>query len=151
MAVSLLSCRGIRHRIIWFLLLCGDIASNPGPRPLSSRPTCCRCERVVYDNVAALQCDGCGRWVHRKCEFMSLPVYRRLSTSIECWFCGACQLPPFHDSLFEPPRSPSPHTPSQPTTPLALSSPVTGPVAPRYNNRRPRNHLNIWYSNVRSV
>ncbi|CAN7944647.1 unnamed protein product [Ixodes hexagonus] len=95
MAVSLLSCRGIRHRIIWFLLLCGDIASNPGPRPLSSRPTCCRCERVVYDNVASLQCDGCGRWVHRKCEFMSLPVYRRLSTSIECWFCGACQLPPF--------------------------------------------------------
>ncbi|CAN7952200.1 unnamed protein product [Ixodes pacificus] len=84
-------------------------------------------------------------------NFVSLPVYRRLSTSTECWFCGACQLPPFHDSLFEPTRSSSPPTPSQPANPRALSSSATGPVAPRDNNRRPRNHLNIWYSNVRSV
>lgn len=42
---------------VWLLLLAGDIARNPGPRP-----TCPCCSKSVYDTVAALQCDLCNRW-----------------------------------------------------------------------------------------
>ncbi|KAM7307989.1 uncharacterized protein ISCGN_011624 [Ixodes scapularis] len=54
----------------------------------------------------ALQCDKCDSWLHRKCELLSLHSYRRLSSSEEEWYCGACQLPAFDDELF--PTCPTP-------------------------------------------
>ncbi|KAM7284231.1 uncharacterized protein ISCGN_001328 [Ixodes scapularis] len=88
-------------QIVLLLLLAGDVSSNPGPCP-----SCLRCGRSVYENVAALQCDKCDSWLHRKCELLSLHSYRRLSSSEEEWYCGACQLPAFDDELF--PTCPTP-------------------------------------------
>lgn len=47
------------------LLLCGDDSPNPGP---PTKPVCPRSDRVVCNTVAALQCDGCDKWLHRGCE-----------------------------------------------------------------------------------
>ncbi|KAM7290084.1 uncharacterized protein ISCGN_026756 [Ixodes scapularis] len=84
-----------RPHVVWLLLAGGDISLNPGPRH-----PCPRCARAVKGNTAALQCDKCQLWVHRKCEYLPLSAYRRLSSSPEEWYCGTCQLPRFEDELF---------------------------------------------------
>ncbi|KAM7296107.1 uncharacterized protein ISCGN_021302 [Ixodes scapularis] len=119
------------------LLLAGDVPPNPGPRP-----TCPRCDRPVLENVAALQCDGCDSWHHRKCELLSIKAYRRLSSSSTEWYCGVCALPPLDDDLFAPAPSsqPADTAPQQP----ALSP---APVGPSPGSTR----IAVWFSNVRSV
>lgn len=90
-----------RPHVAWLLLIAGDVSLNPGPRNPGPRPICPRCCKPVYDNAAALQCDRCDAWLHRKCERLALSTYRRLSNCVEPWYCGMCQLPSFDDSLFE--------------------------------------------------
>lgn len=86
-------------RSLWLLalLLCGDVSPNPGP---PTKPVCPRCDLVAYNSVAALQCDGCDKWLHRVCEGVTISAYRRLSRSPKPWHCTVCQLPAFNDSLF---------------------------------------------------
>ena len=79
------------------LLLSGDINPHPGPR--ISNP-CGFCSLAVRNNQAALCCDICNTWIHRKCLNMSLPEYRRLANSTCDWYCTPCTLPPFSDSFY---------------------------------------------------
>ncbi|KAM7298840.1 uncharacterized protein ISCGN_019408 [Ixodes scapularis] len=65
--------RNRQPQTLLLLLLAGDVSLNPGPRP-----SCPRCDRAVYDSVAALQCDKCNAWLHRTCESLSLRSYRRM-------------------------------------------------------------------------
>ncbi|KAM7306131.1 uncharacterized protein ISCGN_016027 [Ixodes scapularis] len=137
------------------LLIAGDAPSNPGPRP-----TCPRCSRSVFDNVAALQCDGCDSWFHRKCEGVSLPTHRRLSSSPSEWFCAVCQLPPLADDLFPQKQHGAPASPTTITSPpkqCSDSPPMSGGArrspdsftadgAPRASGE-----ISVWFSNIRSL
>ncbi|XP_040063029.1 uncharacterized protein LOC120837605 [Ixodes scapularis] len=128
----------LQPHVCLILLCAGDVPLNPGPCP-----TCPRCCKPLYDSVAALQCDGCNIWVHRKCEQLSLPTYRRLSNCTEPWYCGVCQLPSFDDSLFEAPKQPALTTIASPTTA------GDRPTAP--GTTETRKTTSFWFSNLRSV
>lgn len=85
----------------------------PGPRHI-----CPVCDKTVGDSSAALQCDRCDQWLHQKCELLSLRTNCNLSKS-ESWYHGACQQPPFNDTIFElcvqfsaPSIAPSPNGPA---------------------------------------
>lgn len=92
----ILSTRIRQSQTLLLLLLAGDVSPNSGPRP-----SCPCCDRAVYDSVAALQCDKCNAWLHRKCGSLSLRTYRLLPLTSE-WYCVTCQLPDFQ-------RYPVPH------------------------------------------
>ncbi|XP_040076497.1 uncharacterized protein LOC115314129 [Ixodes scapularis] len=128
----------LQPHVCLILLCAGDVPLNPGPCP-----TCPRCCKPLYDSVVALQCDGCNIWVHRKCEQLSLPTYRRLSNCTEPWYCGVCQLPSFDDSLFEAPKQPALTTIASPTTA------GDRPTAP--GTTETRKTTSFWFSNLRSV
>ncbi|XP_040077804.1 uncharacterized protein LOC120849653 [Ixodes scapularis] len=68
--------------------------------------------------------------------------YRRLSSSEEEWYCGACQLPAFDDELF----------PTCPTPASRGSDPTRDPViANATPHGQPQANLAVWFLNVRSV
>ena len=74
----------------WYLftlliLISGDIQMQPGPSTAAVNPTypCGLCEKNVRSNQAALCCDICDTWNHRKCLDMPLSVYRRLGKGDE--------------------------------------------------------------------
>ena len=79
-----------------FLLLCGDISTNPGP----VRHPCGACSKPVRANQHGLQCESCDTWSHRVCVNMTKPEYQRLGNSWESWFCETCLLSQFTDSFF---------------------------------------------------
>lgn len=128
------STRIHQPQVLLLLLLAGDVSSNPGPCP-----SCLRCDRAIHGSVAALQCDKCDAWLHRKCELLSLRSYRRLSSTSEKWYCGTCQLPAFDDSLFP---SPAPQCCTPKLDPVTVRAPSHG---------HPDANLAVWFSNVRSV
>ena len=61
---------------------------------------CIFCEKACTKKQRALQCDQCDLWSHAKCTHVSVDEYNRLSASEDEWFCSACCLPGFTDSLF---------------------------------------------------
>ena len=83
--------------LITFLLICGDVEGNPGP---NFKYPCGKCANPVKRNQQGIQCDKCDQWFHRKCESLSLTMYKSMADSNEEWFCGHCCLPDFSDSLF---------------------------------------------------
>ena len=84
-------------KVLWLLLVCGDVESNPGP----VRFPCGCCGKAVKVNQDGVLCDGCGKWLHRKCIYMDRKVYLQLGESDEPWYCAGCSLPAFSDSYFE--------------------------------------------------
>ena len=92
---------------IYILLLSGDIAPNPGPRPrtVNWRHPCGSCKKPVRSNQRGLQCDGCDTWTHLKClpECMAISVqeYDLLGNSSSDWYCFNCLLPTLSDSFFD--------------------------------------------------
>ena len=84
--------------LLGFLILCGDIASNPGPK---FQHPCGLCSKAVRSNQRAVQCDSCDVWYHVKCMQMSTHVYEALANSSCIWECVVCGLPNFSSSLFE--------------------------------------------------
>lgn len=79
------------------LLISGDINPNPGPR--TPQFPCGVCTKAVKDNQAALCCDGCNVWSHRKCIQMPLSEYRIIGNTNMDWYCTTCTLPQFTDSF----------------------------------------------------
>ena len=101
----------------YVILLCGDVAFNPGP----IRWPCTVCGKCIKSNHKALLCDLCDKWSHILCGGVSEIRYRELSEATEDfnWHCPSClfeQLPCFnlsnsniHDDLSDihPVYSPS--------------------------------------------
>ena len=86
------------------VLLCGNVAINPGPKgkKLMSKYPCSECHKAVRNNQDAILCATCGNWSHAKCLNMSQTTfqYNLDQPDIE-WTCPACALPQLTDSFFE--------------------------------------------------
>ncbi len=63
--------------LMWLLLAAGDVERNPGP----VRFPCVRCDKAVCSNQDGVQCDGCDKWFHQKCIYMSRELYLQLGRS----------------------------------------------------------------------
>ena len=62
------------------LPLCGDVASNPGPRkPTSSRFPCKEFGKRVRSNQDAILCVDCNCWTHTKCLNQLKKAYTKSS------------------------------------------------------------------------
>ena len=83
---------------IGLLLLCGDTHPNPGPTTAPRYP-CVSCNDEVIDQ--GICCDGCQRWCHPKCAFVSDEEYLRLGSCSDTWLCPTCCLPSFTSSLLD--------------------------------------------------
>lgn len=54
----------VSNRSVYYvLLLCGDVALNPGP----TQWPCMVCDKCVKSNQKAFLCDSCGNWFHICC------------------------------------------------------------------------------------
>ena len=86
------------------MLLCGDVAINPGPKGKKSmlKYPCSECHKAVRNNQNAILCVTCGNWSHAKCLNMSRTIFQYYldQPDIE-WTCPACALPPLTDSFFD--------------------------------------------------
>ena len=86
------------------VLLCGDVAINPGPKGKKSmlKYPCSECHKAVRNNQNAILCVTCGNWSHAKCLNMSRTIFQYYldQPDIE-WTCPACALPPLTDSFFD--------------------------------------------------
>ncbi len=84
------------------LLVCGDVASNPGPTTPVSVHSCFLCHKAFVPQARPICCDSCGRYAHSGCT--SLTAFEkssRRSGQYVPWFCGApnCLRPiPFNQS-----------------------------------------------------
>ncbi|KAH3777431.1 hypothetical protein DPMN_178874, partial [Dreissena polymorpha] len=67
------------------LLVCGDIALNPGP----GRDPCGSCHRLIPWNGRAIYCDACYTWNQISCEGISQKYYIKLETKIDGSFPNA--------------------------------------------------------------
>ena len=78
--------------VMYFLLiLSGDIELNPGPG-LGPGPKfpCGICCKPVKSNQKAIQCDGCNKWFHTRCNSISHSDYSMLANCEDKWFCSKC-------------------------------------------------------------
>ena len=83
--LSQLSSR--QHLALCYLLLVGNIESNPGPN--LSYP-CGVCNISVTYCHSGIFCDSCSLWFHTNCIGMSSTEYDRLSNSKDDWYCTQC-------------------------------------------------------------
>ena len=86
------------------LLLSGDIALNPGPRPADIFP-CGHCALPCNWSEQAVMCDACEVWFHTSCHSMSDSVYHCLGSedSWQCYRCHSILWDTFHSwELSEP-------------------------------------------------
>jgi len=71
------------------LSLSGDVHVNPGP----AVSLCGVCGSSVSDEVKAVCCDGCDKWIHVRCDSTiseSEYDYMVLNPNNEPWFCASC-------------------------------------------------------------
>lgn len=94
-------CAGI------LLLLAGDINPNPGPQSQRNANTCPACFRTVAKNHRAVECDQCKKWLHIKCDNISVKSYNSMLTASDddtlnfvCSICLRNELP-FEDGYFD--------------------------------------------------
>ena len=76
------------------LPLCGDVASNPGPRkPATPKFPCKECGKEVRSDQDAILCSKCNCWSRARCLHMSKAgfLYYLENPSIE-WACSLCSL-----------------------------------------------------------
>ena len=86
------------------VLLCGNVAINPGPKgkKLMLKYPCSECHKAVRNNQNAILCATCGNWSHAKCLNMSRTIFQYyLDQPYIDWTCPACALPPLTHSFFE--------------------------------------------------
>ena len=71
------------------LLLCGDIAPNPGP----SKYPCTVCHKRVTSSQRGIECSQCERWTHALCASVSDGDYIELTKDASLsWFCPDCSV-----------------------------------------------------------
>jgi len=60
------------------VLLCGDVAINPGPKGKKSmlKYPCSECHKAVRNNQNAILCATCGNWSHAQCLNMSRTIFQ---------------------------------------------------------------------------
>ena len=95
---------GKQRMTLFLLLLSGDIALNPGPRPADIFP-CGYCALPCNWSEQAIMCDACEVWFHKSCHSMSDSVYHGLSSedSWQCYRCHSTLWDTFHSwELSEP-------------------------------------------------
>ena len=90
----------VKHgfQLLGLLILCWDIAQNPGPR---CKYPCRVCLKTMRVNQRGVQCDFCDIWYHVKCVQMNTQIYNALANSSCIWECADCGFPNFSSSLFE--------------------------------------------------
>lgn len=76
--------------LLLFLILAGDIATNPGPTQSKSVYPCGLCENPVTWSTDGVCCDECSLWHHRSCIEMSIADYNLLHRSNVQWLCYKC-------------------------------------------------------------
>ena len=81
-----------------FILQCGDIECNPGPRP--PKNPCQLCGKACKWSEKAVQCDSYDLWHHVNCMSMNTQVYDALQNPDMLWTCCKCGLPSINSSLF---------------------------------------------------
>jgi hypothetical protein len=81
-----------------FLLMAGDIESNPGPR--KPKYPCVVCSAAVKSSDPAVCCDQCGMWLHNRCSGLSPHMYELMKHTSGTWICPSCGMPSFSSSLF---------------------------------------------------
>ena len=86
-----------RRLLQMFLLLGGNIESNPGPQ---YKHPCGVCTKSVISYQNGIQCDMCEVWFHAKCDATDLQMYEVLGNSSLTWMCSKCGFPNFADSFF---------------------------------------------------
>ena len=74
-------------RIAGAILLGKDL--NP---PNRLKFPCSICNKSVQKNQNAIQCDKCDKWVHRKCEGMSIEKYNFHSNNETEFYCLYCTM-----------------------------------------------------------
>jgi len=85
--------------LIMFLMLCGDIELNPGPRTkLSDQFPCGYCSYNVNWSDRAVCCDECEIWYHKSCHELSTDTYSNLGNVR--WLCGKCKTFNFASATF---------------------------------------------------
>ena len=54
--------------------------------------TCIRCAKPVYYGQNAVLCNGCDKWIHKKCAGLTNEQYYKLQSggNEETWYCGPC-------------------------------------------------------------
>ena len=81
------------------LVLCGDIAVNPGP--YVPKYPCGICTKAAKWGQQAIQCDNCQIWFHRECLELSEDIYNILAQHDSySWICCSCGLPNFDQYSF---------------------------------------------------
>ena len=75
------------------LLLCGDVAINPGPpKPKAPQFSCQEWSKTIRRNQDAILCAECSGWSHAKCLYMSKASFKHYN-QVSKWTCGLCSLP----------------------------------------------------------
>ena len=78
------------------ILVCGDVALNPGP----AKYPCTVCTLAVRSNQRALLCDNCNLWIHCTCCGVGKAQYCSYQQQEDfSWMCPSCLTAhmPFHD------------------------------------------------------
>ena len=64
---------------------------------------CSICNKNCLKNQAAIQCDGCDKWCHIKCDGTSIEKYRYYQTTNDDldikWFCLVCTMEYYHQNI----------------------------------------------------
>ncbi len=81
----------------FLLLQCGDLETNPGPRPL--KYPCQICQLACKWGQQSIRCDTCCLWYHKDCMFMTTGEYDSLNKTDASWICCACGTPNFSLSI----------------------------------------------------
>ena len=88
------------------ILLCGDVALNPGP---NYKYPCGICSKPVKCNQKGISCETCDTWYHAKCSNIPDTEYLALSNNPDPWCCNDCILPDI--DCFQDTAPPGVHTP----------------------------------------
>ena len=75
------------------IVLCGDVHTNPGPRP--PKHPCGLCRKAVTNSFKAIQCDNCDLWIHNRCSGITDSVYQNFQNTSLTFFCLSCHMPTF--------------------------------------------------------
>ena len=101
--------------------------------------TCIQCHVPVRARQERLQCDGCGRWQHRKCQTgisrvdYWTAVKSNISIDWHCEFCNSNDVPMDQDSYTDDPAAPTVEEDSytdDPAAPTVQDSYTDDPAAP---------------------
>ena len=68
-------CKPTNSIQLLFIILGGDISTNPGP---VARYPCGVCKYAVTNKCQAIQCDHCDTWIHNKCSAIKKMIDMRL-------------------------------------------------------------------------